>query len=205
VNKIIYEGLASRKSYILVTVAILLLSTISVKFGIISTFGQQPTVNDTAEQVNPSLETQDKGMPLATPEPSANVLGTAGDDQSDTNKDDSNEKATDTQEQQDSADEATKSSTTDDNVDSNKMSGTSQSDEPKGDDVQNRGDDDQNRGDDVQNRGDDDQNRGDDDQNRGDDDQNRGDDDQDSNGNEDENDEENDGDDTPLEYRLPFP
>jgi hypothetical protein len=191
VNNIIYEGLASRKLYILLTVVILLLSTISVKFGIISTYGQQPTVNDTAEQVNPSLETQDKGMPLATPERSANVVGTAGDDQSDTNKDDSNEKATDTQEQQNSADEATKSSTTDDNDDSNMMPGTSQSDEPRGDDDQNRGDDDQNRGDD--------------DQNRGDDDQNRGDDDQDSNGNEDESDEENEGDDTPLEYRLPFP
>ena len=176
-NNIIYEGIASRKSYIILTVAILLLSTISVKFGIISIYGQQPAVNDTAGQVNPSLESQDKGMLLATPEPSANALGTAGDDQSDTNKDSSNEKATDTQEQQNSADEATKSSITDDNDDSNKVSGTSQSDEP----------------------------RGDDDQNRGDDDQNRGDDDQDSNGNEDENDEENEDDDTPLEYRLPFP
>jgi hypothetical protein len=195
VNNIIYEGIASRKSYILLTVAILLFSTISVKFGIISTYGQQPTVNDTAEQANPNLESQDKGMLPATPEPSANVLGTAGDDQSDTNNDDSSEKATDTQEQQNSADEATKSSITDDNDDSSKVSGTSQFDEPRGDDDQNRGgDDDQNRG------GDDDQNRG------GDDDQNRGgDDDQDSNGNEEENDEENEDDDTPLEYRLPFP
>jgi len=191
VNNIIYEGIASRRSYIILTVAILLFSTISVKFGIISTYAQQPTVNDTAEQVNPSLESQDKGMLLATPEPSANALGTVGDDQSDTNKDNSNEKATDTRDQQNSADEATKSSKTDDNDDSNKVSGTSQSDEPKGDDDQNRGDDDQNRGDD--------------DQNRGDDDQNRGDDDQDSNGNKDENDDENDDDDTPLEYRLPFP
>jgi hypothetical protein len=190
VNNIIYEGIASRKSYILLTVVILLFSTISVKFGIISTYGQQPTVNDTAEQVNPSLESQDKGMLLATPEPSANALGTAGDDQSDTNKDNSNEKAIDTQEQQNSADEATKSSITDDNDDSNKVSGTSQSDEPKGEDDQNRGEDDQNRGED--------------DQNRGEDDQNRGEDDQDSNGNEDENDE-NEDDDTPLEYRLPFP
>jgi hypothetical protein len=198
VNNIIYEGIASRKSYIILTVAILLLSTISVKFGIISTYGQQSTLNDTAGQVNPSLESQDKGIPLATPEPSANALGTAGDDQSDTNKDNSNEKATDTKEQQNSADEATKSSITDDNDDSNKVSGTSQSDEPKGADDQNRGADDQNRGAD-------DQNRGADDQNRGADDQNRGDDDQDSNGNEDENDDENEDDDTPLEYRLPFP
>ena len=142
-NNIIYEGIASRRSYIILTVAILLFSTISVKFGIISTYAQQPTVNDTAEQVNPSLESQDKGMLLATPEPSANALGTVGDDQSDTNKDNSNEKATDTRDQQNSADEATKSSKTDDNDDSNKVSGTSQSDEPKGDDDQNRGDDDQ--------------------------------------------------------------
>jgi hypothetical protein len=191
VNNIIYEGIASGKSYILLTVAILLFSTISVKFGIINTYGQQPTVNDTAEQANPNLESQDKGMLPATSEPSANALDTTGDDQSDTNKDDNNEKATDTLEQQNSADEATKSSITDDNDDSNKVSGTSQSDEPRGDDDQNRGDDDQNRGDD--------------DQNRGDDDQNRGDDDQDSNGNEDENGEDNEDDDTPLEYRLPFP
>ena len=191
-NNIIYEGIASRKSYILLTVAILLFSTISAKFGIISTYGQQPTVNDTAEQVKPSLESQDKGMLPATPEPSANPLGTAGDDQSGTNEDDSNVKATDTQEQQNSAGEATRSSITVDNDDSNKVSGTSQSDEPK------EGDD--------QNRGDGDQNRGDGDQNRGDDDQNRGDDDQDSeNENEDENDDENEDNDTPLEYRLPFP
>ena len=169
-NNIIYEGIASGKSYILLTVAILLFSTISVKFGIINTYGQQPTVNDTAEQANPNLESQDKGMLPATSEPSVNALDTTGDDQSDTNKDDNNEKATDTLEQQNSADEATKSSITDDNDDSNKVSGTSQSDEP-----------------------------------RGDDDQNRGDDDQDSNGNEDENGEDNEDDDTPLEYRLPFP
>jgi hypothetical protein len=143
VNNIIYEGIASRKSYILLIVAILLFSTISVKFGVISTYGQQPTVNDTAEQVDPILESEDKGMLLATPEPSAKALGTAGDDQLDTNENDNNEKATDTQEKQNSADEATRSSVTDDNDDSNKVSGTSQSDEPRGDDDQNRGDDDQ--------------------------------------------------------------
>ena len=177
-NNIIYEGIASRKSYILLTVAILLFSTFLVKYGVISTYGQQPAVNDTAEQVNPSLESQDKGMLPATPEPSANALGTAVDDRSATNNDDSKEKATDTQEKQDSADETTRSSITVDNDDSNKVSGTSQSDEPKEDDDQ------QNRDDDQQNR----------------------DDNQDSESkNEDENDDENEENDTPLEYKLPFP
>jgi hypothetical protein len=193
VNNIIYEGIASRRPYILLTVVILLLSTFSAKYGVVNSYGQQSTVNDTEEQVKSSLdaelerylEGQDQRTVPATPEPSADASGTAVDDQSDTNKDDSNVKATDTQEKQDSADESTRSSITVDNDDSNKVSGTSQSDETKEDG---------------------DQNRGDGDQNRGDGDQNRGDGDQDSeNENEDENDDENEDNDTPLEYRLPFP
>ena len=178
-NNIIYEGIASRRPYILLTVVILLLSTFSAKYGVVNSYGQQSTVNDTEEQVKSSLdaelerylEGQDQRTVPATPEPSADASGTAVDDQSDTNKDDSNVKATDTQEKQDSADESTRSSITVDNDDSNKVSGTSQSDETKEDGDQNRGDGDQDS----------------------------------ENENEDENDDENEDNDTPLEYRLPFP
>jgi hypothetical protein len=139
VNNIIYEGIASRKSYILLTVAILLFSTISVKFGIISTYGQQPTVNDTAEQVNPSLESQDRGKLLAIPEPSANDLSTTEREQSGTINDGSKEKAAEIQEKQNNADETTRNSV-DDNVDSNEDSGRSQPEVPEQDDDQNRND-----------------------------------------------------------------
>jgi hypothetical protein len=201
VNNIIYESIASRKPYLLLTVAILLLSSFLVQYEVISTYGQQSTkidngqqstVNDTSEQFIPR---DDKSMPLATTEPSANGLDTVGDEQSDTINGGSNEKPAGTQERPNSADETTRSSITVDNDDPNDGSGTSQSEEPDEDDDQNRadGDDDQNRAD-----GDDDQNRAD-----GDDDQNR-DGSQDSEPeNEDENDDENDGNDTPFE--LPFP
>ena len=167
-NKIVYEGIASRKSYILLAVVILLLSTFLVNYRVINSYGQQSTINSTADQLNPSLESQDKGKLLATPEPSANDLNTVEGEQSGTIDDGSKVKATETQEKQNNADEVTRNSVKDDNGDSNEVSGTSQSNEPGEDDDQNK-DDNQNRGDD-QNNGDD-QNRGDD-QNNGDD-QNR--------------------------------
>jgi hypothetical protein len=197
VNNIIYEGIASRKSYILLTVAILLFSTISVKFGIISTYGQQPTVNDTAEQVNPSLESQDRGKLLAIPEPSANDLSTTEREQSGTINDGSKEKAAEIQEKQNNADETTRNSV-DDNVDSNEDSGRSQSEVPEQDDDQSRNDKQDSESDDKQDSESDDK--------------------QDSESeNEDENDVESEENDTPLDFEattgldddeeeeLPFP
>jgi hypothetical protein len=139
VNKIVCEDTANRKPYILLAVAILLLSTFSVNYGIISTYGQQSTVNGTAEQVNPSLESQDEGKLLAIPEPSANDLSTTEREQSGTINDGSKEKAAEIQEKQNNADETTRNSV-DDNVDSNEDSGTSQPEEPKQDADQNRND-----------------------------------------------------------------
>jgi hypothetical protein len=197
VNNIIYEGIASRKSYILLTVAILLFSTISVKFGIISTYGQQPTVNDTAEQVNPSLESQDRGKLLAIPEPSANDLSTTEREQSGTINDGSKEKAAEIQEKQNNADETTRNSV-DDNVDSNEDSGRSQPEVPEQDDDQSRNDKQDSESDDKQDSESDDK--------------------QDSESeNEDENDVESEENDTPLDFEattgldddeeeeLPFP
>jgi hypothetical protein len=216
VNKFVYEDIAIRKSYILLAVVILLLSTFLVNYGVINSYGQQSMINSTADQVNSSLESQDEGKPVATPGPSAIDLNTVKTEQSGTVNDDSKEKATEMQENQNNADETTRNSVKDDNGDSNEVSGTSQSEEPQEDDDQNRGadqnrDDDQNRGDD-QNR-DDDQNNGDD-QNR-DDDQNNGDDQnrddrQDSESeDDDENDDESKENDTPLDFEattgLPFP
>ena len=152
-NKIVYEGIASRKSYILLAVVILLLSTFLVNYRVISSYGQQSTINSTADQLNPSLESQDKGKLLATPEPSANDLNTVEGEQSGTIDDGSKVKATETQEKQNNADEVTRNSVKDDNGDSNEVSGTSQSNEPGEDDDQNR-DDNQNN-DDDQNKGDD--------------------------------------------------
>jgi hypothetical protein len=142
VNKIAYEGIANRKSYILLAVAILLLSTFLVNYRVISTYGQQSTqstVNGTAEQVNPSLESQDKGQQLAIPEPSANDLSTIEREQSDTSNDGSKEKAAEIQEKQNNEDGTTRNSV-DDNGDSNQDSGTSQPEEPEEDDDQNRND-----------------------------------------------------------------
>jgi lipopolysaccharide export LptBFGC system permease protein LptF len=192
VNKIAYEGIANRKSYILLAVVILLLSTFLVNYRVISSYGQQSTINSTADQINPSLESQDKGKLLATPEPAANDLNTVEGEQSGTINDGSKEKATETQEKQNNADEATRNSVKDDNGDSNEVPGTSQSNEPEEDDNQNR-DDDQNN-DDNQNR---------------DDDQNN-DDRQDSESeNDEENDDESEENDTPLDFEattgLPFP
>jgi lipopolysaccharide export LptBFGC system permease protein LptF len=192
VNKIAYEGIANIKSYILLAVVILLLSTFLVNYRVISSYGQQSTINSTADQINPSLESQDKGKLLATPEPAANDLNTVEGEQSGTINDGSKEKGTETQEKQNNADEATRNSVKDDNGDSNEVSGTSQSNEPEEDDNQNR-DDDQNN-DDNQNR---------------DDDQNN-DDRQDSESeNDEENDDESEENDTPLDFEattgLPFP
>lgn len=191
-NKIAYEGIANRKSYILLAVVILLLSTFLVNYRVISSYGQQSTINSTADQINPSLESQDKGKLLATPVPSANDLNTVQGEQSGTINDGSKEKATETQEKQNNADEATRNSVKEDNGDSNEVSGTSQSNEPEEDDDQSR-DDNQNN-DDNQNR---------------DDDQNN-DDRQDSESeNDDENDDESEENDTPLDFEaatgLPFP
>ena len=185
-NKIAYEGIANGKSYILLAVVILLLSTFLVNYRVISSYGQQSTINSTADQINPSLESQDKGKLLATPEPAANDLNTVEGEQSGTISDGSKEKATETQEKQNNADEATRNSVKDDNGDSNEVSGTSQSNEPEEDDKQNR-DDDQNN-DDNQNN----------------------DDRQDSESeNDDENDDESEENDTPLDFEattgLPFP
>lgn len=137
-NNIIYEGIASRKSYILLSVTILLLSTFLVKYGVINAYGQQSTVNSTAEQVNPSLGSQDKGQQLAIPEPSANDLSTV-ERQSGTINDGNKEKAAEIQEKQNMEDETTRNSV-DDNVDSNEDSDKSQPEEPKADDDQNRND-----------------------------------------------------------------
>ena len=179
-NKVAYEGIANRKSYILLAVVTLLLSTFLVNYRVISSYGQQSTINSTADQINPSLESQDKGKLLATPEPAANDLNTVEGEQSGTINDGSKEKATETQAKQNNADEATRNSVKDDNGDSNEVSGTPQSNEPEEDDNQNR-DDDQNR-----------------------------DDRQDSESeNDDENDDESEENDTPLDFEattgLPFP
>jgi hypothetical protein len=139
VNKIAYEKIANRKSYILLAVAILLLSTFLVNYRVISIYGQQSAVNSTAEQVNPSLESQDKGQQLAIPEPSANDLSTVEREQSGTINDGSKEKAAEIQEKQNNEDVTTRNSV-DDNVDSNEDSGTSQPEEPEQDDDQNRND-----------------------------------------------------------------
>jgi lipopolysaccharide export LptBFGC system permease protein LptF len=199
VNKIAYKGIANRKSYILLTVVILLLSTFLVNYRVISSYGQQSTINSTADQLNPSIESQDKGKLLATPEPAANDLNTVEGEQSGTVDDGSKVKATETQEKQNNADEVTRNSVKDDNGDSNEVSGTSQSNEPGEDDDQNRGDDNQNN--DNNQNNDDNQNR-DDDQNN----DNR----QDSESeNDDENDDESEENDTPLDFEattgLPFP
>lgn len=138
-NKIAYEGIANRKSYILLAVVILLLSTFSVNYRVISSYGQQSTVNGTAEQVNPSLESQDEGKLLAIPEPSANDLSTTEREQSGTINDGSKEKEAEIQEKQNNADETTRNSV-DDNADSNEDSGTSQPEEPEQDADQNRND-----------------------------------------------------------------
>jgi hypothetical protein len=139
VNNIIYEGIASRNSYILLTVAILIFSTFLVKYGVISAYGQQSIVNETAEQVDRSLGSQDRGKLLAIPEPSANDLSTTERDQSGTINDGSKEKAAEIQEKQNNADETTRNSV-DDNVDSNEDSGRSQPEVPEQDDDQNRND-----------------------------------------------------------------
>jgi hypothetical protein len=147
VNNIIYEGIASRRPYILLTVAILLLSAFSAKYGVVNTYGQQSTVNDTGEQVKSSLdaalerylESQDKGQQLAIPEPSANDLSTVEREQSGTINGGSKEKAAEIQEKQNNGDETTRNSV-DDNVDSIEDSGKSQPEEPEEDDDQNRND-----------------------------------------------------------------
>ena len=179
-NKIAYKGIANRKSYILLAVVILLLSTFLVNYRVISSYGQQSTINSTADQINPSLESQDKGKLLATPEPAANDLNTVEGEQSGTINDGSKEKATETQEKQNNAHEVTRNSVKDDSGESNEVSGTSQSNEPGEDDDQNR-DDNQNN-----------------------------DDRQDSESeNDDENDDESEENDTPLDFEattgLPFP
>ena len=179
-NKIVYEDIANRKSYILLAVVILLLSTFLVNYRVISAYGQQSMVNSTADRVNSSLESQDEGKILATPGPSANDLNTVEGEQSGTVNDGSKEKATEIQEKRNNADETTRNSVKDDNGDSNEVSGTSQSNEPEEDDNQNR-DDNQNN-----------------------------DDRQDSESeNDDENDDESEENDTPLDFEattgLPFP
>jgi hypothetical protein len=100
VNQFIYEEIANLRSYILLAVAILLVTSFSVNNSIISSYGQQSMTNKSVIQINPGLESSESGQLPTTYGPSANDLDTLKEQQSDTNDVGSKENAVQMQNKQ---------------------------------------------------------------------------------------------------------
>jgi hypothetical protein len=134
VNQFIYKEIANSRHYILLAVAILLVTSFSVNNSIISTYGQQSTANKSAVQIDPGLDSSESGQPL-TFGPSANDLDTLKEQQSSTDAVESKENAAQIQNKQGTDEEIFRNLL---KADDNDISTEPQSEKPLNKDEQNR-------------------------------------------------------------------
>ena len=134
-NQFIYKEIANSRLYILLAVAILLVTSFSVNNSIISTYGQQSTANKSAVQINLGLDSSESGQPI-TFGPSANDLDTLKEQQSSADAVESKENAAQIQNKQGTDEETFRNLF---KADDNDISTEPQSEKPLNKDEQNRG------------------------------------------------------------------
>ena len=102
-NQFIYEETSNLRSYIIISVTLLLATMFSVNdsvISVISVYGQQSTANKSVLQNNSGLKSSESGQLVTTYGPTANDLDALKEQQSGTNVGGSKENAAQTQQKQ---------------------------------------------------------------------------------------------------------